>query len=702
MWPALLLGAIVLLALAFRLYRLDARSMWLDEIITAYSGRFDRLDQLMGYVRYWIDNTPLIFVQIWLLRGLGGDEIAIRLPFAIYGTLNIAAIYFLGKQLAGRRVGLLSALLMSVLPFAVWYSQEARHYAPLMLLTTLQMLFAYRAALRSRVLDWATFTICTILNVYTSYLALTATAVAYAFIGIVLLVELISTARSRRAQVEVATDRPPGFLRTWRPVLTKIAWAAVAGIVVGLAYIPWLTGLQSFLGRKDVGFGGLPAGYQPRLDDLMSLLSGFDLAGLSLLLAGIGLVGYLIGMRLGRWRQAALVLTWIVVSLVIFSLNAHWAVLKVPARYFSTLYPLAVLLVASGVDFVALAATSLARRISGIRFSLPKVAGPVTFTLLTLLLLAQAIPALADSYARPKDDYRGAAELIASSSPPDTVVIAMGMKSIEYFSKSLQYYLDLMHSPIIAEDAPLLDYKAASRLANGKSAAWGLVYQGLSADDAKRAADDGLDVIPLVGMALLRPHSPGLTPVEQAQALLRWGSASDPALLTSSRLLDAVSGKATLGPNLLPPLLHAAIPTDVTLIDTISGQTALTGTWALWSASARLPNSDGLALSANENEGNITITINSAQPGKTYLFTFRSRNGALNGAQRLFVSAHNGYAWLNTFPAGQGFLCDSSADWTSNGFAFTVPQNSAVVTVWLRVTGRGTADFEDVEMKEIR
>src|SRR5205823_518541 len=106
------------------------------------------------------------------------------------------------KELAGRRAALLSALLMSVLPFAVWYSQEARHYAPLMLLTTLQMLFAYRAALRSRPLDWAAFTICTILNVYTSYPALTATAVAYAFIGIVLFVELISTAKSRRSPVE--------------------------------------------------------------------------------------------------------------------------------------------------------------------------------------------------------------------------------------------------------------------------------------------------------------------------------------------------------------------------------------------------------------------------------------------------------------------------------------------------------------------
>src|SRR5204863_5825878 len=123
--------------------------------------------------------------------------------------------------------------------------------------------------------------------------ALTATAVAYAFIGIVLLVELVAVARSRRSQVEVATDQSPRFVRTWRPVLTKTAGAAIAGVVVALAYVPWLPGLQSFLGRKDVGFGGLPAAYQPRLDDLISLLAGFDLAGLSLLLAGIGLIGYL-------------------------------------------------------------------------------------------------------------------------------------------------------------------------------------------------------------------------------------------------------------------------------------------------------------------------------------------------------------------------------------------------------------------------
>jgi uncharacterized membrane protein len=39
----------------------------------------------------------------------------------------------LAKQIYGFTTALLAALLMTVLPFAVWYSQEARAYALLML-----------------------------------------------------------------------------------------------------------------------------------------------------------------------------------------------------------------------------------------------------------------------------------------------------------------------------------------------------------------------------------------------------------------------------------------------------------------------------------------------------------------------------------------------------------------------------------------
>src|SRR5947199_182104 len=82
--------------------------------------------------------------------------------------------------IARPRVGLLAALLMAVGPFAVWYSQEARQYAPFMLLTTLQMLFAYRAVTLARAREWLALVACSILNLYTVYLALPVTAAVFA------------------------------------------------------------------------------------------------------------------------------------------------------------------------------------------------------------------------------------------------------------------------------------------------------------------------------------------------------------------------------------------------------------------------------------------------------------------------------------------------------------------------------------------
>ena len=59
---------------------------------------------------------------------------------ALIGVIEIAAIYCLNRLVFSKSAALMAAALMAVSPFAVYLSQEARHYTLPMLLTTLALL----------------------------------------------------------------------------------------------------------------------------------------------------------------------------------------------------------------------------------------------------------------------------------------------------------------------------------------------------------------------------------------------------------------------------------------------------------------------------------------------------------------------------------------------------------------------------------
>src|SRR5439155_8040522 len=64
---------------------------------------------------------------------------------ALLGTAPVPLVYLAGRELVSKRAALVAALLVTVNPLIVWYSQETRSYALLMLLTTVSLLFFVRA-----------------------------------------------------------------------------------------------------------------------------------------------------------------------------------------------------------------------------------------------------------------------------------------------------------------------------------------------------------------------------------------------------------------------------------------------------------------------------------------------------------------------------------------------------------------------------
>lgn len=133
-----LIGALTLLAAAIRFYQLGSESLWGDEGITVHraslglSGLFDH--SIAAH------QTPTYFLLMHAWLGLGDSEFLLRAPSAIFGALTVALCYALGRLVGGRRVALVTALLVAVSTFQVYYAQEARPYALLTLSAAVAML----------------------------------------------------------------------------------------------------------------------------------------------------------------------------------------------------------------------------------------------------------------------------------------------------------------------------------------------------------------------------------------------------------------------------------------------------------------------------------------------------------------------------------------------------------------------------------
>ncbi len=164
----LILLLILALASFLRFYRLDDQSLWYDEAYTA-----SVTDPAMGGLPYIWSSGPIAYMPplhhtlVYLSRLLGTGEAFIRLPSVVVGILTVLVVYLLGCYCFNKRVGALSALVISVSTFHVYYSQEARSYALLMLCATASTYFLFRAIREHCRPWWAAYAVLVAMGLYT-------------------------------------------------------------------------------------------------------------------------------------------------------------------------------------------------------------------------------------------------------------------------------------------------------------------------------------------------------------------------------------------------------------------------------------------------------------------------------------------------------------------------------------------------------
>jgi uncharacterized membrane protein len=253
-----LLLAILILGLGLRFWHLDRKPLWLDEVLSALftMGRsyadvpkeqffpltaLDQLFTLQPATCPQIAQTiatesvhpPLFFCLMhrWLVLLNAQNWVwAIRSLPALLGVGAIGAMYHLNRVAFSKTAGLVAAALMAVSPFAVYLSQEARHYTLPMLLITLALAGLVqmqqdllRRSLRPRLwLGWAALNS---LGLYIHYFFALAIVAQVGALG-------------GWMMMQKSPRRDWGFFG-----------GAIGGII--LSYLPWLPTMIAHAGRPE-------------------------------------------------------------------------------------------------------------------------------------------------------------------------------------------------------------------------------------------------------------------------------------------------------------------------------------------------------------------------------------------------------------------------------------------------------------------
>lgn len=262
-----LLGLLVLAA-ALRFPTLGVQSYWADEAATVDVLRHP-LGELLGAIRDQESTPPLYYLLAWgWTQVLGDGEGALRSLSALFGLATVPVAAALGWRFGGARAGLVAAGLVATNPLLVWFSQEARAYALLVLLAGLSVLLLLRALddpAPRRLLAWG---------------ACVAAALASHFFAVFLVAgEAVSLLVALRA------DR--------RALATTAALPAVVSLaLLPLALDQRSAGRAGFIGEESIGTRILQVPKQLLVGyDAPGELLGGVVAGLLVLLAFAGLRG---------------------------------------------------------------------------------------------------------------------------------------------------------------------------------------------------------------------------------------------------------------------------------------------------------------------------------------------------------------------------------------------------------------------------
>lgn len=431
-WAPILTGCATILGAVLRLFHLGSQSLWLDEVSSLRNARaFGQggLDALAAADQV----APLHSITLWLATIIGSDsEVSLRMPSVIAGVLLIPVMYLLGcRLLRSRWTGAIAALLVAISPYAIWYSQEARMYALLLLCASLAAYLAWPVTERRlRAWELVAITIVTTIGFgMHHYMILLCGA-----FGLFLL--LRGQALQPRAWAWLATQVVAFLLFAGWLYLTRDRLGNVAGtekpafaLWIPYTFFTYVAGFSFGPATRDIQQAGAGAGRA-----VLAHAPAVAALGVScgvLLLAGVRHVWRPERRAVGLW-----LVTWLIAPILLAVIATRVTNIRYNVRYVIVCYPALILLFSVGIrQAVKLLAARFGK---GTPLRPSRLIGAVLTGVAGVALIACLIRSDVQLFANPhyaKEDGRSLARALARL-PADTVIVSDNNRVV----KVLQYY----------------------------------------------------------------------------------------------------------------------------------------------------------------------------------------------------------------------------------------------------------------------
>lgn len=327
--------------------RLDVpRGLWLDEAISVSEARMPYVAMVHRLATTDV-HPPLYFTVLWAsIRLFGLGDFAVRVPSIVFGILLIPLIYLLGKEAYDRRTGAVASIIVSVAPFVVWYSQEARMYSMLMVFGVLALWAQIRIFHRGGWYPWVLYTVASAAMICTQYFGIWQLLTQQLiFVGAI-------AVRWRRHQ------RPGALLRPW---LCSAQLLIVVLIPLGLMMKGQFSNVQD-TGQAFGGAASAGLSVYSVIANFGYAVVGFHSTAVMSHVVSLWPLGMLAALvLLGRHCKPV---TYLLVAIVVVPVAAMFVLGDLVAsladvRYLSTIVPVLLLLIARAITSLAITKRAL-------------------------------------------------------------------------------------------------------------------------------------------------------------------------------------------------------------------------------------------------------------------------------------------------------------------------------------------------------
>ncbi|RJP68019.1 MAG: hypothetical protein C4532_13335 [Candidatus Abyssobacteria bacterium SURF_17] len=391
-WRWILAACFVTIAAA-PLYRLTAKSFWLDEAISAYYSEHGILTiakmSLLDYV------PPLYY---WLISVystvFGQSDFALRFFSVFFHVASAVYLYRLVKEHFDKRVSLYVLIFFAASNYLLMRAQTARAYPLFLFLTMAAIYYFFRASEDGKNRWWPLYALCLLCSIYTLYLAVATVSALFVFVA-------WSAARK---------------LKKWH--VRFLLWTFV-GLI---AFLPWAILLTRANPSEHPDWFGEAAASGNVLKDMHVLF--IDFFGIETLKDIVGRMGGTVGATLflcvigaiclyslvawwntGRARKILLfAFLYVFLSLLVnFTLNVFSSVNLSPVERYIFLCPFVYVVVAAGIS---------------------KLPSRVLQAALMIVLISPNLVAMARTYASDSvEDWRDVARYIGDNWQADDLII---------------------------------------------------------------------------------------------------------------------------------------------------------------------------------------------------------------------------------------------------------------------------------------